>query len=71
MKGSERMDDIATKILRYRAEHDISQAEMARRCKVTLQTINSIENGLQNPSALTRTKIMMVIEKGESENAEV
>lgn len=64
------MDDIAEKILMYRAEHNISQGEMARRCRVTLQTINSVENRLQNPSALTRAKIMMVIEGGK-EDAEI
>lgn len=52
-------------MVRYRAINDISQSELAARCKVTLQTINSVENGTQTPSRLTREKILLVI--GEEE----
>lgn len=49
----------------YRARHNISQTELAERCGVTLQTINSIENGKQNPSKLTLAKIKNVVENEE------
>lgn len=55
------MDDIRNAMIRYRAEHNISMRELADRCKVSLQTIYSIENGTQEPSRLTREKIRLVI----------
>lgn len=59
------------RMIRYRAIEGISQAELARRCGVTVQTINSVENGLQSPSKLTRMKIELVVgeeEEGREEN---
>ena len=47
----------------YRAQHNISQTEMAKRCKVTKQTIFNIEHEIQDPTALTQAKIRMVIGK--------
>jgi DNA-binding XRE family transcriptional regulator len=61
MKLSERM-------VLYRAKERISQAELARRCGVTLQTINSVENETQSPSKVTVAKIELVI--GGHEDAE-
>ena len=61
MKLSERM-------IEYRAKERISQKELAVRCGVSLQTINSVENELQDPSKVTEAKINLVIgkeEKGE------
>lgn len=52
---------LAQRMIDYRAKENISQTELARRCKVTLQTINSIETGQQNPSKLTQAKIEQVI----------
>lgn len=56
-------DELIRKMLEYRARESISQKELARRVGVSLQTINSIENGLQEPSKLTEAKIYLVIEK--------
>ena len=56
-----RMKTLQEEMIEYRARENISQSELARRCGVTLQTINSVENGLQEPSKLTRTKIELVI----------
>ena len=56
-------------MVRYRAKERISQSELARRCGLSLQTINSIENENQTPSELTLMKIKMVLEE-EKENAE-
>ncbi len=56
-------DELIRKMLEYRARESISQKELARRVGVSLQTINSIENGLQEPSKLTEAKIYLVIGK--------
>lgn len=58
MKLSERM-------VQYRAKEGISQTELAKRCRVSLQTINSVENETQTPSKLTIAKIELVIGKEE------
>lgn len=62
MKLDERM-------VRYRAKERISQSELAKRCGVTLQTINSIETGAQTPSRVTKAKIEMIIGKEEENDA--
>lgn len=59
--------DISEKMVEYRAKERISQAELAKRCGVSLQTINSIEMGHQSPSRVTLAKIEMVL-KGENKN---
>lgn len=59
---------LAEEMMRYRATQRISQAEMARRCGVTVQTICNVENEVQVPSKMTRMKIRMEIEKGSGEN---
>lgn len=57
--------DLGEKILKYRAKHDMSQVEFARKCGVTVQTICNIENGIQNPSKLTKQKILILIAEEE------
>lgn len=52
-------------MVRYRAIHRISQGELAKRCGLSLQTVNSIENGLQDPSRVTEEKIRLVVEGDE------
>lgn len=61
------MSGISNKILNFRAMHNLSQLEMAKLCKVTVQTICNIENGVQNPSKLTAQKILNVVEKSDEE----
>lgn len=58
------MKTLAERILEYRAKHNISAREFAKMCKLSLQTIYSIENGVQTPSKITRLKIENVL-KGE------
>lgn len=58
------MEDLAKKILAYRAKYNISARQFAEKCKLSLQTVYSIENGLQHPNKLTRLKIENVL-KGE------
>lgn len=53
--------NLPERMLDYRARNDMSQRELAEKVKVTIQTINSIERGLQEPSRLTRKKIELVI----------
>ena len=57
--------ELKDRMVAYRAKHNISMKEMAERCKVSLQTIYSIENGTQEPSRLTREKIRLVLEGKE------
>lgn len=61
------MSELSNKMIEYRAKERISQKELAKRVGVTLQTINSIENGLQEPSKVTRVKIDLVINRKEEE----
>lgn len=51
-------------ILKYRAMHNMSMKEFAKRAGVSLQTVNYVEKGLQKPSRVTTEKIMLVL-KGE------
>ena len=51
------------KILDYRAKHNISQVKFAELCKLTVQTVCNIENGVQSPSKLTKKKILNLIEQ--------
>lgn len=55
--------ELANKMLDYRAKNNMSQYKFADICKVSVQTICNIENGIQNPSKLTKQKILNVIEK--------
>ena len=61
------MLDLKSAMLDYRAKHNISQTELARRCKLSMQTVCNIENGTQSPSKLTERKILNVVLK-EKEN---
>lgn len=55
------MKTLQDRMIEYRARERISQSELARRCGVTLQTINCVENGVQAPSKVTVAKIELVI----------
>lgn len=57
---------LSEQMVRYRAKERISQAELAKRCGVSLQTINSIENDVQAPSRVTEQKIRLVIEEEQA-----
>lgn len=50
-------------MVKFRAKNNISQKKLAELASVSLQTINSVENGLQKPSKLTEQKIRMVIQR--------
>lgn len=53
---------LAKKMIEYRARENISAKELARRCKISVQTVYYLENELQTPTRFTRQKIMDVIE---------
>lgn len=59
------MKTLAERILEYRAKHNISAKKFAEKCKLSLQTVYSIENGVQTPSKITRLKIENVLNKKE------
>lgn len=61
-KGGEKMT-LGERMVVYRAKENISQGELARRCGLSTQTVNSVENGLQSPSKVTLAKIELVIGK--------
>lgn len=47
----------------WRAEHNISQGELADRIGVSRQTVNSIETGRYVPSTILALKIARVFEQ--------
>lgn len=53
------------RMVQYRAKEHISQKELAYRCALSVQTINSVENGTQDPSRRTAAMIELVIGKEE------
>lgn len=48
-------------IVRYRAKYRLSMKEFAERCGVSMQTIYNIESVKQNPSRVTKAKILMFL----------
>lgn len=51
------------RMIEYRAKERITQSELAERCGLSYQTLNSIEQGKKDPSKVTRAKIELVIGK--------
>lgn len=54
-------NELSRKIVEYRAAHNISQAEFARRCRLSPASIQAIELGKSNITQLTEAKILYVI----------
>lgn len=61
------MATLQERMIEYRAKERINQKELATRVGVSLQTINTVENGLQEPSNLTKAKIELVVGKEKEE----
>ena len=55
------MEELRSAMLAYRAKNDISQSELAKQCKISLQSLNAIENGKQKPHKKTEEKIRIII----------
>lgn len=53
---------LGEKIIKYRAKHNLTQAEFAQKAGVSTQTIYLIESDLQNPKKITIAKIELVLE---------
>lgn len=62
------MNELANRIVAYRAMNRLSQAEMANKCGVSTQTISLVERGQQKPNRVTLAKIEMIIGKGETDD---
>lgn len=52
---------LSERMIQYRARERINQKELAERCGLSLQTVNSVENETQVPSKITVAKIELVI----------
>lgn len=61
---------LAERMIEYRARERISQTELAARCGLSLQTVNSVENETQSPSKITTAKIELIIGKEGNEHVE-
>lgn len=59
------LKDLSNAIIRYRANHDITQAEFASIVNVTCQTISNIENCRRKPNRVTECKILQIINQNE------
>ena len=59
------MASLQERMINFRAKERITQTELAERCGLSKQTINSIENEMQEPSKITLAKIELVIGKEE------
>jgi len=60
---------LSQEMIKYRAKERISQSELAKRCGISLQTVNSIETEQQSPSKVTVEKIRLVIGGGNEDVA--
>ncbi len=59
-------NNLADKIVMYRAKHRLSQRQFAEKCGLSLQTVNNIETGIAEPTRVTVAKIMLVIDGEEN-----
>lgn len=61
---------LAEQMVQYRARERISQRELAQRCGVSSQTINSLENETQTPSRVTLAKIKLVLDSHDTQDSQ-
>ena len=57
-------EELANKILIYRAKNNITQKEFAKKIGISFSTLNQIENLKCNPTKITKTKILLCM-KGD------
>ncbi len=60
---------LAERMIEYRAKNNLSQRELAEKVGVSTQSINSYENGTQDPSKVTVAKIELVVGKDKDNGA--
>lgn len=56
---------LGERIIKYRAKHNMTQVEFAKKAGLSTQTIYLIESELQNPKKITIAKIEMILEEEE------
>ena len=56
------MMTLQEEMVHYRAKNRLTQREFAKKCGVTVQTINSVENGRQEAGKITEQKIRIAME---------
>ena len=56
---------LARKIVRMRTEAGLSQAELARRAGIRVETLNRIERGKRLPATATLARIQRALEEAE------
>lgn len=56
---------LSNDMIKYRALHRLTQRDLAAKCGLSVQTINSVETDQQKPSRITEAKIRLVV--GEEE----
>ena len=61
---------LSERMVLYRAKHNLSQRAFAERVGLSLQTVNSVETGQQNPSRVTEAKINLLIEEDEKKETD-
>lgn len=62
------MSELSDKMVLFRAKNRLTQKELADLCGLSLQTINSVENDLQEPSRVTEAKIRLVVDAKNKED---
>lgn len=56
-------EELVTKMIMYRAEHNMTQIEFAKAVGITQATLSSIETMKQSPTNITKAKILLYIER--------
>lgn len=56
-------EELVTKMIMYRAEHNMTQIEFAKAVGITQSTLSSIETMKQSPANITKAKILLYIER--------
>ena len=59
------LEKLRKDMIEYRAKNNLTLEKLAAMCKLSYQTIQSIEKGYQTPSRLTVYKIENVIKNGK------
>ncbi len=56
-------EELVTKMIMYRAEHNMTQIEFAKAIGITQSTLSLIETMKQSPANITKAKILLYIER--------
>lgn len=53
------------RMVNYRARHDLSMQDAAKRCGISMQTWRYVEKGMQSATPLTEAKIKLLVDEEE------